>query len=123
MMGQMKQELILEKVISRLNSLGFDVSDQEKTIVIFSVSKMTNKILNSCNIEVVPVGLEDVLVDMSCGDYLKSNGNNITEDDAVKAMSIGDIRIDYGQANSLDSLIAYFFREEGELSCYRKLAW
>lgn len=125
---------------TRLISLGIKGEDIEKDKYIFNqfiIPKVENHIYNFCNINEIPKELNEIAVDMVCGEYLlnkKQSGQlDLSEtivNQAITGIKEDDFNITYsdvGKSQSaeekMDSLINYLMNREEDLLCARKLKW
>jgi hypothetical protein len=124
---------VFEDVVQRLASFGYTVDETVDTWVLnFCIDKVTNTILNLCNIDSIPDGLHQIAVDMVCGEFLsgkKGSGqlDGIDAAGAIKSIKEGDTQITYAVSDdsiTLDSLIDMLLnRGKSEFVRYRRLVW
>ena len=124
-----------EAVIQRLQSFGYDVTEDDVWQLCFVMQKVRNHINNSCNTTSVPDGLFHVAVDMTCGEFLftkKQTGQltlaSLDLTGAIASVSMGDTSVsfdsDASDEDKLNQLLNYLMTKgEGEFVCYRKLKW
>ena len=127
----------IELVLKRLESLGYNIQDDDGWMIGFSIQKVENHINNSCNTTFIPDGLKIIAVDMVCGEFLfamKQTGKlNKTFDleIAVKQVQTGDTNVTFAIGDGtltpeqrLNTLISYLMTKgEGDFVCYRKIKW
>jgi hypothetical protein len=124
---------MFEDVVKRLASLGYTVDETADAWVIdFCIDKVTNTILNDCNIDAIPDGLYQIAIDMVCGEFLfakKGSGqlDNFNVEAAVKSIKEGDTQVTYAISDTsitLDGLIDWL-RTNGQAQfvTYRRLVW
>lgn len=131
---------MLEAVIKRLNSLGIMVSSEpgnvDEMIINFSIDKVTNHINNQTNLNEIPEGLFEIVVDMVVGDFLytkKSMGQLNIEtldfDLIAKQVQDGDTNVTFAvETNStpeaqFNAFINYLRHAETDFIRYRVLLW
>lgn len=121
-----------EQVETRLNALGYAVTDSDRIALDFAIQKAEWTIQNACNVGTIPDGLLYVAVDMACGDFLsvKKNLGQLPEFDAeaaIQSIKEGDTQITYavGSGESpVDWLLNHLSNEgKSQLLRYRRLVW
>ena len=129
---------MLNDIIQRLASFGYNVTDADKIALKFIYQKVENHIKNSCNILLIPEGLYHIAVDMTCGNFLLEKkvdnadslkGFNL--DSAIKSIQEGDTNISFaiGEGSKtpeqrLDALISYLMTYgEKDFVTYRCMVW
>jgi len=122
-------------VIQRLASFRYTVVQADDWMLDFIIQKVTNHILNSCNISEIPEGLHQMAVDMVVGEFLmgkKASGqldeSEIMSSEAVTTIKLGDTQVNFGEdrtpSQQLDSLIAFLMKGyEADLTSYRCMKW
>lgn len=122
-------------VTQRLASFGYTVVQADDWMLDFIIQKVTNHILNSCNISEIPEGLHQMAVDMVVGEFLmgkKASGqldeSEIMSSEAVTTIKLGDTQVNFGEdrtpSQQLDSLIAFLMKGyEADLTSYRCMKW
>ena len=126
-------EEIYNMVVERLKSLSYDVTEQDKYAISFTIQKVENKIKSYCNIEEIPEELLQKEIDMICGEYLLDIENTVglegkIDMESISAISIGNIDVSFQNGNTTkDDKIQKFLETlmEGykDLVCYRKIKW
>lgn len=127
---------ILLDVLNRLESLGYTLKESDDWMISFAAQKVENTIKNECNVTLIPDGLNNVAVDMICGEFLYSLKNSgklegFNLDAVLKSVQAGDTKVDFavGQGSKtpeqrLDALLSYLITYgKGEFACYRKIRW
>ena len=127
---------MLEDVTKRLESFGYEVTEDDAWMIEFLIQKIENSIKADCNVSSVPDGLYSVATDMICGEFLfakKQTGQleDFNLEAALKSVQAGDTTVTYaiGDASMtpeqrLNSLISYLMTKgKGEFACYRKIKW
>ena len=122
-------------VLKRLDSFGFETTENDAFIVGFSVQKVENSIKNDCNVSEIPEGLMNIAVDMVCGEVLSVKYragqlelSSLDLDGAIASVTVGGATValdnntsDVGRFETLISLLASYGR--GEFACYRTIKW
>ena len=80
-------DVLFEMVLRRLDSFGYNLTEEDAFGIAFSVQKSEINIMNDCNIEEVPVNLFQTLCDMACGDFLSTKYRTGKLDIAYQEMS------------------------------------
>lgn len=126
---------LTEAILNRLSSFGYTVKDSDAWAIAFAIQSVQNSIKNSCNVTTIPDGLFHVLVDRSCGEFLYSKKQSgqldiagIDLSGAVKQISEGDTSVTFADGTSDEQKFSQLLgllltKGEGDLVCYRKLAW
>ena len=126
---------MMDDVIQRLASFGYTGVQADAWMLDFIIQKVTNHILNSCNISSIPEGLHQMAVDMVVGEFLmgkKASGqldeSEILNSEAVTTIKLGDTQVNFGEdktpSQQLDSLIAFLMKGyEADLVSYRCMKW
>jgi len=122
-------------VTQRLASFGYTIVQADDWMLDFIIQKVTNHILNNCNISSIPEGLHQMAVDMVVGEFLmgkKTSGqldeSEILSSEAVSSIKLGDTQVNFGEdrtaSQQLDSLIAFLMKGyEVDLTSYRCMKW
>lgn len=123
----------IEKVYSRLESLGYKKSEGDEMTIPFVMEKVENTIKSSCNTSTVPMELLIIAIDMVCGEFLytKKQSKQLEGFDcetAVTKVKLGDTDITFDKTLSvdqrLDNLIHYLMvHGKEQFACYRKIKW
>lgn len=131
-------KIMINDVIQRLATFGYEVTDADEFALKFIIQKTENYIKNNCNILLIPEGLHHIAVDMVCGCFLNEKkavnidslkGFNL--DSAIKSIQEGDTNITYaiGEGSKtpeqrLDAFITYLLTYgEKEFVTYRSMTW
>ncbi|AZV57930.1 phage head-tail connector protein [Clostridium sp. AWRP] len=101
-----------------------EIQDDSKDKIISEyIEKVTQKVLNYCNIKSLPKKLEEFVEDkvISIIQYKLKNSNN----KEVKSIQRGDTRIEYEASSEKDERILLSFEadEMRELNNFRKVVW
>ncbi len=115
---------------SRLIQLGIEVTELDREAMLFAEEKTREHILNVCNTVCVPKELEYLATDMACAEFIKDRymAGLLADFDArgaLKAITEGDVRLEYNTENGsdFDSLMEVLNRGEADLYRFRKLRW
>ena len=127
---------LTELVLKRLDSFGYEPTEEDAFVIGFSVQTVENRIKNDCNISEIPEGLMDTAVDMACGEILdtlyrtgKLDVGNIALDGAIASVSLGDTTVSFDNTVSDNSgtftalINTLKGSGRGDFACYRKLKW
>ena len=124
---------MLEDVTKRLESFGYEVTEDDTWVLEFIIQKVENYIKNNCNIDTIPEELHQIAVDMSVGEFLlnkKSTGQltGIDLEAAIKQIQEGDttvaFAIDSTPEERLDNLISHLLSYgKGSFASYRCIKW
>lgn len=131
-------KIMINDVIQRLATFGYEVNDADEFALKFVIQKTENYIKNNCNILLIPEGLHQIAVDMVCGYFLNEKkavnidslkGFNL--DSAIKSIQEGDTNITYaiGEGSKtpeqrLDAFMNYLMTYgEKEFVTYRSMTW
>jgi len=122
-------------VTERLASFGYTVVQADDWMLDFIIQKVTNHILNSCNISSIPEEFHQMAVDMVVGEFLMGkkasgqlNESEILNSEAVTSIKLGDTQVNFGEdrtaSQQLDSLVAFLMKGyEVDLTSYRCMKW
>lgn len=128
-------ESFFEAVLKRLESFGYELTNEDSWMIQFASEKVANNIMNRCNVSSIPDGLFHIAVDMTCGEFLlamKQTGRlNLSDLDlngAITSIKEGDVQVNFANGQSdeekLNSFLNHLLHgKDGELVCYRKLKW
>jgi len=97
---------MIEKVIYRLGQLGYDVSNDERSLVVSEIEKTEAFIKSSCNVTEVRDELETVLIERTCGNFLfiiKNSGrfSGVDNEGFVKEILEGDVKVVFDENSVL----------------------
>ena len=125
-----------QNIVNRLAQLGYTVTTADEEQVSFELKKITNYVMNYCNITTIPEILDLRIIDRVCSEFLfykKNSGTLVGFDyDAVlRQLSEGDTTISYavGQGedtpeNRFDAFVNKLERGFDKwITPYRKLRW
>jgi hypothetical protein len=128
-------EPFYEAVLNRLISFGYELKEDDCWILCFTMQKVENHILSSCNITSIPDGLFNSAVDMVCGEFLFGKNQTGQLDIAtldlscvIQQISEGDTTVTFGDGTSDQEKFNYIINHlmtkgEGDFVCFRKLNW
>lgn len=125
-----------KQVVDRLKQFGYEVSAEENTQVDFELNLTLDYVKNYCNIEKIPLILDNRIVDKVCSAYLFNRKNagkleGFDYDSVIKQIKEGDTTISYavGQGedtpeNRFDSFVKQLERGFDKwLTPHRALRW
>lgn len=126
--------MMLEDVTKRLESFGYEVTEDDTWMIEFLIQKIENSIKADCNINTIPEELHEIAVDMVVGEFLlnkKSRGQleGFDLETAVKQIHEGDTSVTFSDGSKtpeerLDELILYLMNYgKGKFSAYRCIKW
>lgn len=124
-------------IVSRLSDFGYTATEADNSAINFLIGKWSEYVLDFCNLESLPTGVESKLIDKICGEFLyyKKNSGQLGEafdfDAPAKIIKEGDtsITMSYGEGgktpeqrfdNMLTSLMQSF---DKNLVKYRRVRW
>ena len=123
----------IERIKSRLKSLGYEIVDGDDAALEFVSSKTEQTIKHFCNIDEVPDCLDYVHIEMCCGEFLqakKSFGQltSLQVEQLIKSLEDGDTTVSFQSGtdsetrfyNHLDKMIN---GHKDDLIRHRKLVW
>ena len=127
-------ETLIEMVLNRLESLSYDINEDDSWAISFSIMRVVNHIRSTCNIQKIPEELYEAVANRSCGEFLlsKKQSGKLDEsfnlDSTIEKVQMGDTNITFSNEGNpekrLNQLINYLISDgEGDLVCYRKLRW
>ena len=126
-----------DKIVERLKDFGYTASASDEHAINYLIDKWSQYVLDFCNLETLPSGVESKLIDKICGEFLyyKKNSGQLGEtfdfEAPAKIIKEGDtsITMSYGEGgktpeqrfdNMLTTLMQSF---DKNLVKYRRLAW
>ena len=125
-----------EKVISRLEQLGYIAKSADYDTITFELDTVLNYVKNYCNITIIPDILDNRIVDRVCSAYLFNQKNagkldGFNYEVVIKELKEGDTTIKYGVGsgedtpeNRFDSLVKQLERGFDKwLTPHRALRW
>ena len=125
-----------QNIVNRLAQLGYTVTTADEEQVSFELKKITNYVMNYCNITTIPEILDLQIIDRVCAEFLfyKKNSGTLVGfdyDAVIRQISEGDTTISYavGQGedtpeNRFDAFVNKLERGFDKwITPYRKLRW
>ena len=88
-----------DKVIERLDTLGYAYDkDKDGMLIGILIASVGEHIKNRINDTEIPEGLDNVYVDMVCGEFLRQKKavgqlNDIEQSKAVESIKMGDVTV------------------------------
>ena len=124
----------VERVIKRLGSLGYDVTQADAEEIAFCATKVVQDIYNYCNITELPKGAVFVAVNMVCGEFFQAKYNSgllslegLSSSGSLSSVKLGDTQVSFNSDSVSDddkiqglisSLIGNW---KGALECFRRM--
>ncbi len=102
------------------------IADSSKDgILIFVINKVTDMILNYCNIDYIPDRLNNVLINMCVDMYRAESLGQEELQGPVKSITEGDISVSFGNASSVSDNPGMEFLKNytAQLDRFRKVRW
>lgn len=122
-----------EDVLQRLEGFGYTANMADVIILKFVSEKTINRILTATNQSEIPEELNQICVDMICGEFLSEKNSlgqlgDFNVDDDISSVTMGDVTVQYeqgaSQATKLMTLVEALKNPlGGDLICYRKFKW
>lgn len=125
-----------EQVIGRLKQLGYTATESDNEQIDYELQKITNYVMNYCNITTIPEIIDPRIIDRVCSDFLffKKNSGSLdgfNYDAVIKSIKEGDTTITYavGQGedtpeNRFDSFVRTLERGTDKwLTPWRRIRW
>ena len=125
-----------QNIVNRLAQLGYTITTADEEQVSFELKKITNYVMNYCNITTIPEILDLRIIDRVCAEFLfyKKNSGTLVGfdyDAVIRQISEGDTTISYavGQGedtpeNRFDAFVNKLERGFDKwITPYRKLRW
>ena len=124
---------LTEPVLKRLDSFGYEPTENDAFVIGFSVQKVENSIKNDCNVSEIPEGLMNIAVDMVCGEVLSTKYrtgqlelSSLDLDGAISSVTVGGATVSFDKGTSdvgkFDTLVSLLVNSgRGEFTCYRKI--
>lgn len=121
------------KLIDALKAIGYEASNNDMVLLTICKDKVDSSVKNICRIKEIPNGLDSIVLDRTCGEFLFAK-NQIGQlddiyniEDKVQQISEGDASITFSgmsHGEKLDLLINNLMNiGANELLHYRKMGW
>jgi len=99
---------MIDKVVQRLSQIGYDVSENEKSLVYNELEKVSRFIKTSCNVSSIDADLQYVIIERTCGNFLfflKNNGqfDGFENEPFVKEILEGDVKVVFDENSVLSA--------------------
>lgn len=127
---------VLNKVKERLNSLKVPITDNDDSLLNFSIDRVRNHIKTQTNQQEIPTELNEIAIDMVIGEFLflkKSMGQldieTIDFSPFAKQVQDGDtnvifaVEIDGTPESKFNAMIEYLQHNEVDYRKFRRLSW
>lgn len=127
---------MLNKVKERLNSLEVPITDNEDSLLNFSIDRVRNHIKTQTNRQDIPIELNEIAIDMVIGEFLflkKSMGQldieTIDFSPFAKQVQDGDtnvifaVELDGTPESKFNAMIEYLQHNEVDYRKFRRLSW
>jgi hypothetical protein len=115
---------MLEKLNKLKNLLGIELTDVSKDVILeFTLEDVEEIIKNHCNIDEIPIGLNNTVMRMAMDLYKNENlGDESIALGSISSISEGDTSTNFRSSASefKDSLLKDY---KTQLNMYRKLVW
>ena len=100
--------VVREDIIGRLKQLGYTPTDDDTNGIDFELNKITNYVMNYCNITTIPEILYPRIIDRVCSEFLfyKKNSGSLdgfNYDTVIKSIKEGDTTITYAVGQGEDT--------------------
>ena len=125
--------ITIDDVKNRLNSLGYEVSDDDTFVLNFIINKVEQHIKHYCNINEVPESLGYVAIDMTCGEFLQSKKSTgqltaLQIEPIVKRITDGDSTVEFTSSVDNEAIFNAFVSKlisgyEADLLAHRCIVW
>ena len=123
-----------EDIVKRLTQLGYIPEEYDYEQIDFELKKMSNYVLNYCNIDTIPEIVEPRLIDRVCSEYLfyKKNSGQLEGFDydfVIKSIKEGDTSITYAEEDgTVESRFNSFVKQlergfDKWITRHRRLKW
>lgn len=127
-------EDVIKQILKRLDSFGYVATVEDAFLIVFSLQKVKQDILNQCNVSEVPDGLHYALVDQTTGLVLQSKNavgqleiSSLDLSGIVQSVKVGDASVSYSGSSDTEKfngLLNYLLSSgKDDYTCYRKFKW
>lgn len=115
---------MLQRLIKLKLLLGVE-NDEKDAILYFVLDKIQDMVCNYCNIEEVPKGLENVMLNMAVDLYRAESLGQEQAEGTVKSITEGDVTVSFSSASAVseNSGMQFLKGYTAQLNGYRKLKW
>ena len=125
--------ITIDEIKQRLSSFGYAVNSNDTFALTFLMRKVERHIEHLCNVNEVPDGLDQVCVDIVCGEFLtekKATGQLTDEQmiEVVKRIQDGDTTVEMAGTSDANAIYDAFVNRltnsyEDDIIRYRRLVW
>lgn len=100
--------VVLADVVKRLGQLGYSATEADYETIEFELTKITNYVMNYCNITTIPEILDPRIIDRVCSDFLyyKKNSGSLegfNYETVIKSIKEGDTTLTYAVGQGEDT--------------------
>ena len=112
--------------LEKLKMLLGSTEEADDGLLLFALETVREMVLNYCNIEEIPAGLQNTVVRMAADLYRLEGYGQAAAPQVAKSVSRGDVTIQYAdstgvaEANGYKAILADY---KAQLQAYRKLRW
>ncbi|MBQ9737922.1 MAG: hypothetical protein IJV75_00195 [Alphaproteobacteria bacterium] len=124
---------MLETIKLRLQSLGYEIIENDDFTLNFLIKKVEQHIKHFCNIDTIPDCLESVMVDMVCGEFLQGKKTfgqltSIQIEPIIKKIQDGNTTTEFSSTVDAEALFNTYVDKlinghNLDLIRHRKLVW
>ena len=100
-------------------------SEEKDNILLFVLDKIQDMVCNYCNIDEVPKGLENVMLNMAVDLYRAESLGQEQAEGTVKNVTEGDVSVAFSSASAISENSGMQFLKDytAQLNRYRRLGW
>lgn len=100
-------------------------SEEKDNILLFVLDKIQDMVCNYCNIDEVPKGLENVMLNMAVDLYRAESLGQEQAEGTVKSITEGDVTVSFASASAISENSGMQFLKDytAQLNRYRRLGW
>ncbi len=130
-------QISTEQIIERLRHLGYQMTDSDLSLIGYILSDCVRYVSNLCNITEIPVALNNAIIDLVVGKFLKGKiATGVKVNDlidfsscGISSITEGDVTVSYNSSDP-NSLVNLFMAEidkmcnkDREFLRFRRLCW
>lgn len=113
----------IDALIERLSDMGFEVEENESSLLEEAIQRAEQTVINYCNCESVPEELCFAVLDMAAGEYLLAAHCKGDEGDNIKSISEGDMSVSFGEESVEMVIDKLFLRSREAMVPFRRIKW